>query len=92
VVALSFEERGEIAIEHYRGLLAHYGVSLGSRQARKHLVAYAADALAGVSAARAATVKAALPRAEEPREVELLLRETFALAADHSAQPLAVAA
>jgi nifR3 family TIM-barrel protein len=91
-VALTLKERGEVAIEHYRGLLAHYGTALGSRQARKHLVAYAAEALAGVSMARAATIKAALPRSEEPRVVELLLREAFELAADHPAQPLADAA
>jgi tRNA-dihydrouridine synthase len=90
--ALSAAERSEIAIEHYRELLAHYGVTLGMRQARKHLVAYAAHALAGAPQPRAAAIKAALPRSEEPGEVESLLREAFALAADHPPRPLAEAA
>jgi tRNA-dihydrouridine synthase B len=92
IEARSMAERSEIAIEHYRGLLDHYGVSLGKRQARKHLVAYAADALAGISGLRAAAIKAALPRSEEPLEVESLLRDAFELAADHPVRSLAAAA
>jgi nifR3 family TIM-barrel protein len=89
---LSAAERCEIAIAHYRGLLGLYGVSLGLRHARKHLVAYAEHALAGASQPRAAAIKAALPRSETPSEVESLLREAFALAGDHPSRTLAVAA
>jgi nifR3 family TIM-barrel protein len=38
-------ERLEAAIEHYQGLLAAMGVETGIRHARKHLAAYADDAL-----------------------------------------------
>jgi nifR3 family TIM-barrel protein len=85
-------ERCEVAIEHYRGLLRHYGLSLGLRQARKHLQAYVAHALAGCARPRAAIIKASLPRSEEPCEVETLLREAFALSGERDAAPLAVAA
>jgi nifR3 family TIM-barrel protein len=86
-------QRCDVAIEHYRGLLRHYGVPLGLRQARKHLQAYAAYALDGCTQARAAIIKAALPRSEETREVEALLREAFELSGEHAAaQPLPVAA
>jgi len=33
----SFEEQGRIAREHVEGMLAHYGTSLGLRNARKHI-------------------------------------------------------
>ena len=42
----SSAERLEAAIEHYEGLLAAMGVETGIRHARKHLAAYAEDALA----------------------------------------------
>jgi tRNA-dihydrouridine synthase B len=40
-VTLSQEERLQIAIEHYEGLLALMGLEVGVRHARKHLAAYA---------------------------------------------------
>ena len=92
ILPLSADERCEVAIEHYRGLLELYGVSLGLRHARKHLVAYADHALVGVPAERAAGIKAALPRSERPAEVESLLRQAFGLAGEHRLEPLAVAA
>ena len=92
VPALSPPQRCEIAIEHYRGLLGLYGVESGLRHARKHLVAYAAHALAHAAPARAAMIKAALPRSEEPREVESLLRQAFEIAGECPLEPLAAAA
>ena len=91
-IALSPETRCAIALEHYQGLLALYGVSLGLRHARKHLQAYAEHALATAEPERAAPIKAALVRSFEPAEVEALLREAFALAGDAEVQRLAVAA
>jgi tRNA-dihydrouridine synthase B len=90
--ALSLAVRCGVAIEHYRGLLSLYGVSLGLRQARKHLQAYAAHALAGMADGRAAAIKAALLRSERPSEVESLLSEAFALADHAPARLSAVAA
>ena len=91
-IALSPETRCAIALEHYQGLLALYGVSLGLRHARKHLQAYAEHALATAEPKRAAPVKAALVRSVEPAEVEALLRQAFALGGDAETQSLAVAA
>ncbi|MDN3645386.1 tRNA dihydrouridine synthase DusB [Pontixanthobacter aestiaquae] len=33
----SFDEQYEVLVEHYRGMLAHYGREVGSKVARKHL-------------------------------------------------------
>jgi tRNA-dihydrouridine synthase len=92
VAPLTPDQRCEVAIEHYRGLLGLYGVSLGLRHARKHLVAYAEHALAGASVSSAAPIKAALPRSEDPRAVESLLCEAFARAGNHLPEALAAAA
>jgi tRNA-dihydrouridine synthase B len=93
---LSGEQRCEVAIEHYRGLLMLYGVLLGLRHARKHLLAYAADALGGSIDTRAQAIRVAIVRSEEPSEVECLLRQAFALAGDtaaaNDAEHLALAA
>ncbi|SDR53449.1 tRNA-U20-dihydrouridine synthase [Rhizobiales bacterium GAS113] len=88
VIALSATSRRDVAIEHYQGLLALYGVSLGLRHARKHLQAYGEHALSAAVPARAAPIKAALVRSVEPAEVESLLREAFALAAETGEQSL----
>lgn len=34
------EERAAVALEHYEAMIAHYGETVGVRQARKHLAAY----------------------------------------------------
>ncbi|KQP91318.1 dihydrouridine synthase [Methylobacterium sp. Leaf113] len=41
VPTLSSAEKAALAIEHYQGLLALYGLRMGVRHARKHLAAYA---------------------------------------------------
>lgn len=45
VVEPSPAEKVEAAIEHYEGLLSIYGLAMGLRHARKHLAAYADEAL-----------------------------------------------
>jgi tRNA-dihydrouridine synthase B len=89
---LSFAARCDLAVEHYRGLLGLYGVSLGLRHARKHLQAYAAHALASRIDPRATALKAALVRSVQPTQVEGLLREIFELAGDSVDRRMAVAA
>ncbi|MBV9432412.1 MAG: tRNA dihydrouridine synthase DusB [Hyphomicrobiales bacterium] len=81
-LSLSMNQRCEIAIEHYRGLLHLYGVAFGLRHARKHLQAYAAQALGERAPAQALCLAASLVRCEEPSEVERLLRAIFALAGE----------
>lgn len=41
---LSADEKAEVAVEHYSGIVALYGAAMGVRHARKHLAAYAAAA------------------------------------------------
>jgi tRNA-dihydrouridine synthase B len=43
---LSVEEKLAVAREHYEGLLSLMGVAHGVRHARKHLAAYANEAVA----------------------------------------------
>ncbi|MBV9114903.1 MAG: tRNA dihydrouridine synthase DusB [Hyphomicrobiales bacterium] len=88
----STAERCDIAIEHYRGQLALYGVALGLRHARKHLQAYAANAVARSPDTRASALAASLVRSEQPTEVERLLREIFDLADGNAQVDLAEAA
>lgn len=49
VPVLSGAEKAALAVEHYQGLLALYGLRMGVRHARKHLAAYA-EAGGGLSA------------------------------------------
>lgn len=44
--AIALETKGEVAREHYEGLLSLMGREVGARHARKHLAAYADEALA----------------------------------------------
>ncbi len=44
--AITLETKGEVAREHYEGLLSLMGREVGVRHARKHLAAYADEALA----------------------------------------------
>ncbi|WP_248309894.1 tRNA dihydrouridine synthase DusB [Bosea sp. WAO] len=44
--AIALETKGEVAREHYEGLLSLMGREVGVRHARKHLAAYADEALA----------------------------------------------
>jgi tRNA-dihydrouridine synthase B len=65
-------------IEHYDAMLAHYGVSIGSRIARKHIGWYS-KGLPG-----SAEFRAAVNRCEDPESVKALIRRFY--------EPLAEAA
>ena len=62
-------EKADAAVEHYRGLLALYGRSVGIRHARKHLAAYADASPEGDPAGCARLVVS-----EDPAEVAGLMR------------------
>lgn len=67
------------AIEHYETLLATYGVRMGVRHARKHLAAYADNALEQVTLCEhTRAMRARIVVSETPAEVILLLRKLFA--------------
>ena len=67
-----------IVLEHYEALLAHYGVSIGSRIARKHIGWYS-KGLPG-----SAEFRAAVNRCDDPAAVHALIRRFY--------EPLAEAA
>ncbi|MFD2252207.1 tRNA dihydrouridine synthase DusB [Pseudochelatococcus lubricantis] len=71
-------ERLAGAIEHYEALLATYGLKVGVRHARKHLAAYADDALGQAApCARTREMRARLVVSEAPAEVIQLLRKLY---------------
>lgn len=70
------EVMGEIAVEHYEGLLGLYGRQVGIRHARKHIAAYA-DAAASVGFAVSPAERLALVTSEEPEAVVSGLRRIF---------------
>ena len=74
----SLEQRVEVMLEHYEGLLALYGTRNGVRIARKHLGWYA-KGLPG-----AAEFRASVNREEEPARVKAMIAAVFepALAAE----------
>lgn len=65
-------EQADLAVEHYEGLLARYGVPMGVRHARKHLAAYA-DHAGGLPAPE----RARLVTTTDPVEARGLLRRAF---------------
>jgi tRNA-dihydrouridine synthase B len=69
--------RGDIAVEHYEGLLSLYGLDTGLRHARKHLAAYADVAIADGFEVAAQT-RRDLVTTEDPNAVVRLLRELYA--------------
>ncbi|WP_395664673.1 tRNA dihydrouridine synthase DusB [Methylocella sp.] len=69
----SAEARREAACEHYDELLRLFGREQGVRHARKHLAAYAQWS----GSPRAVELRADLVKADDPREVMRLLKETF---------------
>lgn len=70
------EEKAELAVEHYEGLLSLYGEKVGIRHARKHLAAYAEAAMAsGFNVS--ASARTGLVTSEEPRAVIALLRSLY---------------
>jgi tRNA-dihydrouridine synthase B len=64
-------ERLAFVLEHYEAMLSHYGVSVGSRIARKHLGWYS-KSLPG-----SAEFRAAVNRTEDPADVKSLTRDFF---------------
>jgi len=62
-------------IEHYRDMLAHYGIARGLRHARKHLDWYLQRHADGLYSAEE---RAALMAVEEPAETEAMLAAIFA--------------
>lgn len=49
----SLAEQGRIALEHFRGMLSHYGYSLGLRNARKHIGWYLEQSGLGIELVKA---------------------------------------
>ena len=64
-------ERLALVLEHYRGLLSHYGVKHGVPIARKHLGWYAKGMVG------AAAFRAAVNREPDPERVEAGIRTLF---------------
>lgn len=72
-------ERARIALDHYDGLLALYGLRMGVRHARKHLAAYA-DAAGGLGPSE----RTALLTTTDPGRARGLLADAFRTGADGS--------
>ncbi len=70
------DERTELALEHYDGLLSLYGAKVGIRHARKHLAAYA-DAAAEDGFHVPADIRAGLVTSDDPATVVSLLRSLY---------------
>jgi len=70
------EDKTELALEHYEGLLSLYGEQVGIRHARKHLAAYADAAVeSGFSVPQA--VRVGLVTSDQPSFVMSLLRSLY---------------
>jgi len=76
-------EQGRLAAAHYEAMLAHYGIQLGVRNARKHLGWYVVSALGEGSAAK--LWRARLCREEHPEPVREALRQCYAQAEELAA-------
>jgi nifR3 family TIM-barrel protein len=76
----SWEEQGRIVDAHYRDMLDHYGVELGLRSARKHLVWYLEEA-SRLLPEQAIAVKNEVVRMREPEAVLAAIAEFYAMAA-----------
>ena len=74
---LSSSEMAEIAIEHYRDILAFYGEGKGLRVARKHIAAYVDHAPVNVASGQRASLKSELCRSLDPDVVERGLKSVF---------------
>jgi len=73
---LTISEKLAVACEHYEGLLALMGVAHGVRHARKHLAAYADEAIAE-GCAPDAERRRSLLTSDDPRQVLAALRGLF---------------
>ena len=69
----SLEQQGEAACLHYRETIAHYGVPLGVRVARKHLAAYVDHAPVDIDPAQRRMLRASLCQSFIPERVEAAL-------------------
>ncbi|PVE23526.1 tRNA dihydrouridine synthase DusB [Microvirga sp. KLBC 81] len=70
------EQKAELALEHYEGLLSLYGAHVGIRHARKHLAAYAEAAVeAGFHVSP--QVRTGLVTSDDPSVVTSLLRSLY---------------
>ncbi len=70
------EEKTDLALEHYEGLLSLYGTKVGVRHARKHLAAYADAAIeAGFHVAQ--DIRTGLVTSDDPTVVMSLLRSLY---------------
>jgi tRNA-dihydrouridine synthase B len=67
----SLKEQRDIVLAHYDAMLAHYGVSVGSRIARKHLGWYS-KGLPG-----SAEFRASVNRTEDPEMVKTMVRAFY---------------
>ncbi|MCJ2033677.1 tRNA dihydrouridine synthase DusB [Methylobacterium sp. J-068] len=79
--ALTAADKAAVAVEHYQGLLALYGLRMGVRHARKHLAAYAevGGGLSGEQRMRLLTTT-------DPAVAVDLLTRAFAASGDEAAQ------
>lgn len=73
---LTLAEKLALACEHYEGLLSLIGVAHGVRHARKHLAAYADDAVAD-GCEPDADLRRSLLTSDEPRKVLAALAGLF---------------
>ncbi len=78
ISAPALQERLTLAVAHYEGLLAAMGVEAGLRHARKHLAAYADDALRALPAEEGLALKAAMLTSTSPAFVIATLQSLFA--------------
>jgi nifR3 family TIM-barrel protein len=74
-------DRYAAAVEHYEGLLAAFGLEIGIRHARKHLAAYAEDALKDAKDVPS-SLRQEIVTSTEPREVIGLLGELYQVSAE----------
>lgn len=79
----SWDEQKRIVTSHYRSMIEHYGVALGVRVARKHLVWYLEHAARFLSE-EAMAAKNALVRLSDPEEVLAVVTRFYDVAAARS--------
>jgi tRNA-dihydrouridine synthase len=79
--------RTEAAIEHYESLLSAYGVAVGVRHARKHLIAFFDDAIEDRSCVDPA-LRETLSTSHSPSQVISALSHVFGRAAPLRTRPL----
>ena len=69
------ETIAELVLEHYDALLSHYGIGLGVRNARKHLVWYVEGCVAGLAEQKAWRARLCGP--DDPAPVRRAIRELY---------------